>query len=118
MTGNGASAPTALDAVRRLETALGDRTDTRDAADAGLAAARAEAERLLAGARAAGSDAGRRRRAEILAQAETDASALRAGGQADAEELRERVSVQRDELVAELIALLLPEEGQGACSSR
>ena len=113
---NGASTPGALDAVRRLETALGDRPGASDAAKAGLDAARAEAERLLAGARTAGAESGRRRRAELLAEAEAEARALRAGGQADAEELRERVSTQRDELVAELTALLLPEEGP--CSSR
>jgi hypothetical protein len=106
----GASAPGALDAVRRLETALGERTGANDAAGAGLDAARAEAEQVLADARNAGLEAGRRRRAKMLAEAETDARALRAEGQADAEELHKQASARRDQLVAELTALLLPEE--------
>ena len=105
-----APASGALDAVRRLELALGDGTGTGDASAARLDAARAEAERLLADARSAGSDAGRRRRAELLAEAETDASAIRAAGRVDAEALRERVSARRAELIAELTGVLLPEE--------
>ena len=115
---NGASATGALDAVRRLELVLGERTVARDASAVGLDAARAEAERLLADAQEAGSEAGRRRRAELLAEAETEASAIRAAGRADAEELRERVSAERAELIADLIVLLLPEEAPSACSSR
>jgi hypothetical protein len=99
-----------LDAVRRLETALEDRDDASGAADAALHAARAQAERLLADARAAGTDAGLRRRAVILADAEAEASAIRAAGETAAEDILERVSVVRDELVAELAAVLLPAE--------
>ena len=107
----------ALDAVQQLESALADRTDARGVAETGMNAARAEAERLLADARRTGSDAGRRRRADILAEAEADARAIRADAEADVQELRERVSARHDELIAELTALVLPEEAS-ACSSR
>jgi vacuolar-type H+-ATPase subunit H len=115
---SGASATGALDAVRRLEMALGERTGAPDASAAGLGAARQQAERMLAEARTAGSDAGRRRRAELLAEAETHASAIRAAGRADAKELHERVSARRAELIGELIGMLLPDEAPGTCSSR
>jgi hypothetical protein len=113
-----ASATGALAAVRRLEIALGERTGAVDAAATGLDEARADAERLLAQARTAGSAAGLRLRAELFAEAETDASATRAAGRADAEALRQRVSARRVELIAELTGLLLPEEAPSACSSR
>ena len=67
------SAAGALDAVQQLESALEERTDARGIAEAGMDAARAEAERLLADARRTGTEAGRRRRAEILAEAEAEA---------------------------------------------
>jgi hypothetical protein len=118
MTAGDAPPPAdALDAVQELEAALARRADARDDADAGIDAANAEAERLLAEARRDGADAGRRRRADILADAEAEARAIRAAGEAAVQELRERVAVQRDELIAELTALVLPEEGAGACSS-
>jgi hypothetical protein len=100
-----------LDAVRQLERALEDRDDARGAADATLDTARAQAERLIAEARAAGTDAGRRLRATLLAGAERDAEAARTSGQAAARRLRERAAQERGELIAELTALLLPPEG-------
>jgi hypothetical protein len=107
----------ALGAVQELEAALALRADARDDAEAGTDAARAEAERLLAEARRVGADAGRRRRADILAEAEAEARKIRDDGEAAVQELRERVADRRDELIAELTALVLPEEVAGACSS-
>jgi hypothetical protein len=119
MTAPNATPPAgALEAVQQLESALAERTDARGIAEAGMDAARAEAERLLADARRTGSDAGRRRRDEILAEAEAKARAIRADAEAEVQELRERVSARHDELIAELTALVLPEEAAGACSSR
>jgi vacuolar-type H+-ATPase subunit H len=107
----------ALEAVQQLESALAERTDARGVAEAGMDAARAEAERLLTDARRTGSDAGRRRRDDILAEAEAGAGAIRADAEADVQELRERVSAHHEELIADLTALVLPEEAS-ACSSR
>ncbi len=119
MTAQNAAPPAdALEAVQELEAALARRADARDDAEAGIDTASAEAERLLAEARRLGADAGRRRRADILAEAETEARAIRADGEAAVQALRERMAVQRDELIAELTALVLPKEGAGACSSR
>ena len=97
--------------MRQLESALEERSDARDDAEAGLDAARAEAERLLADARRPGADAGRRRRAAVLAEAEAEATAIRAAGEADgARSFASAWPPQRDELVAELTALVLPRE--------
>lgn len=101
------TAPGALEAVRQLERALEERSEpTGDVLDG----ARADAERLLAEARRAGADAGRLRRDAVHAEAEAEAAAIRAAGDAAVRELRERVAAARDELVAELTALLLPQE--------
>jgi len=119
MTAANATPPTgALEAVQQLESALADRSDARGIAEVGMDAARAEAERVLADARRIGSEAGRHRRAEILAAATAEARATRAGADAEVQELRERVSARHDDLIAELTALVLPEEAAGACSSR
>ena len=109
MTAPNAAPPVgALEAVQQLESALAERADACGIAEAGMDAARAEAERLLGDARRTGSEAGRRRRDEILAEAEAEAHAIRAGAEADVLEFRERVSARRDELIAELTALVLP----------
>ena len=99
----------ALGAVRRLESALEERTGG-DTAETALDAAREEAERLLADARAAGDDEGRRRRAALLAAADAEATSIRAAGEAEADELLRRVAAERDELVAEFTAAVLPRE--------
>ena len=108
----------ALDAIQQLESALAERTDGGGPAETGMDAARAEAERLVADARRTGSDAGRRRRDEIQAEAEADVRAIRADAEADVQRLRECVSARHDELIAELTALVLPEEAASACLSR
>ena len=95
----------ALGAVRRLESALEERTGG-DTAEVALE----EAERLLAHARAAGDDEGRRRRAALLAAADAEATAIRAAGEAEADELLRRVDAEREELVAEFTAAVLPGE--------
>jgi vacuolar-type H+-ATPase subunit H len=97
----------ALTAVQRLESALEERDGARDVADDALAAAHAEADRLLASAREAGRKAGRSRRSALIAEAEAEAAAIRADGVAQAEELRRRSSAERDGLIAELTELLL-----------
>jgi vacuolar-type H+-ATPase subunit H len=107
---SGAQDPSSLDAltaVQRLESALEQRDGARDVAENALAAARAEADRLLADARRAGQKAGRRRSDALVAEAEAEAAAIRAYGVARAEELRRRSSAERDELIAELTKLLL-----------
>lgn len=99
----------ALDAVQQLESALTARNAARDAAEAELAAASTEAERLLGSARAAGTAAGHRRVAALRAESEAEARAIRAGGDTEAEMLRAWTTGARDELVAELTALLFEE---------
>jgi vacuolar-type H+-ATPase subunit H len=101
------SPPDALTAVQRLESALEERDGARDGAEDALAAARGEADRLLADARKAGMDAGRSRRNARIAEAEAEAAAIRADGMARAEDLRRRASPEGDELIAELMKLLL-----------
>lgn len=100
----------ALDAVRRIETALTDRDAAREVMDVELDAAHAEAERLLSAARIAGKRAGEDRRIAILTRARADAQAIRSGGDAEAQRLGSRMSVARDVLTAELTPLLLIEE--------
>jgi vacuolar-type H+-ATPase subunit H len=109
--GNGVASGGGLEAVRRLEHALEESDDAREVADATLAAARAEADRLLALARATGSDAGRRLQASLIAEAEADASSIREAGNTEAQEILEAVSVLGDRLVAELTSLVLPRLG-------
>jgi len=97
----------ALDAVKRIETALTERDAAREASDTELDAARAEAARLLSAARLAGMRAGAERRAAMLAQAHADAEGIRSHGDAEARQLGMRLSGERDRLAAELMALLL-----------
>jgi vacuolar-type H+-ATPase subunit H len=107
---NGSPLGGPLEAVRRLEGALEAGNQARVEAEDALDAAHEEAERLLADARAVGSLAGRRRRAEVLEASEAEAMAIRAAGEADTEELQRRVSAERHELVAELVAIVLGQE--------
>ena len=101
------SPPDALTAVQRLESALEERDGARDVAEDALAAARAEADRLLANAREAGRKTARSRQSALVAEAATEAAAIRADGIARAEEFRRRSSAERDQLIAELTELLL-----------
>lgn len=100
----------ALDAVKRIETALTERDAARAASESVLDAAHAEAERLLSAARVAGTRAGEERRVAMLARANADAEVIRSGGDAEAQRLDGRMSAERDLLAAELTALLLVEE--------
>lgn len=100
----------ALGAVQGLETALSERNAARAASETKVAAAHAEAERLLAQARAAGTRAGRHRRDALLRDSVIQAAGIRADGDAAVEELRSRMADARDDLVSEFTALLLPEE--------
>jgi mannose/cellobiose epimerase-like protein (N-acyl-D-glucosamine 2-epimerase family) len=98
----------ALDAVRQFEHELQIRGDVADSAATKLDAARAEAARLLASARRAGMDAGCRAREAVLAEAETQATAIRATADAQAQRFRDRVADAQKDLVAELTAELWP----------
>ena len=110
MTSNGNRTRAALAAVRELEGALDERHDARDSAEATLDAARLEAERLLSEARSEGTEAGRRRRAALLGDAEADATAIRATGETEAAEILRQHSAERDELIADFAALVLEQE--------
>ena len=100
----------ALDAVKRIENALTERDAAREASDSELDAAHAEAERLLAAARTAGTRAAEERRLALLTRAHADAEVIRSTGEAEAQELGRRVSAERDAVAAEFTALLLIEE--------
>ncbi|MGH3756247.1 hypothetical protein [Actinophytocola sp.] len=100
----------ALDAVRRIETALTERDAAREASDSVLDAARAEAERLLSAARVSGVRAGEERRDAMFARANADAEVIRSGGDAEARQLGRRVSAEQDVVAAEFTALVLNEE--------
>lgn len=100
----------ALDAVRRIETALTERNAADDTAEAELALAHEQAEQLLAAARAAGKRTGRDRHDAVLAEADAEVRAIHSRGEAEVKLLDERVSRAREVLVAELTALLLIEE--------
>jgi vacuolar-type H+-ATPase subunit H len=110
MTSNGNRTRAALAAVRELEGALDERPDARDLADATLDAARSAAERLLSEAQAEGTEAGRRRRAALLTDAEADATAIRATGETEAAEILRQHSVEREELIADFTAVVLEQE--------
>ncbi len=112
MTGQNGRAEDAgtLDAVRRLEQALAGHTDANELAAARLAVARGEADGILAAARAAGTEEGRRCVAALLAQAAAEADAIRAGGRVEAQELRERVLAESVGLVTELAAIVTAEQ--------
>lgn len=100
----------ALEAVRRIESALTERDAASAEADSELAAAHVEAERLLAAARVAGTRAGEDRRIAILTRARADAAEIRSDGAAEARRLGGRIAVARYALAAELTLLLLVEE--------
>jgi vacuolar-type H+-ATPase subunit H len=110
MRSNGNPTRAALAAVRELEGALDERHAARDSAEAALDAARSEAERLLSEARAEGTEAGRRRRAALLTDAEAHATAIRATGETEAAEILRQHSVERDELIADFTAVVLEHE--------
>lgn len=112
MTGQEASTGDSgtLDAVRRLERAIEGRTGAGELAAARLAAAHGEADRILAAAHTAGTEEGRRAAATLLAAAAVTAATIRAGGQADAQQLQERVLADLGELVGELAAIVIGEE--------
>ena len=110
MRPNGRPHRAALVAVHELEGALDDRHDARDSAKAALDAARSEAECLLSEARVAGTEAGRRRRAALLTDAETDAASIRATGETEAAEILRQHSVEREALVADFIEVVLEQE--------
>jgi vacuolar-type H+-ATPase subunit H len=110
-TQNGGTSGSGLEVVRRLEHALEESDDAHDVAEATLAAARAEADRLVALARAAGGDAGLRLQASLIADGEADASSIREVGDTEAQDVLEAVSVIRDTLVAEFTTRVLPRLG-------
>ena len=100
----------ALDAVKRIESALGERDAARQASDSALDAAHKEAERLLSEPHVAGRRAAEERRVALLARARADAEMIRSGGDAEARQIARQVSAQRDVVAADFTALLLVEE--------
>jgi len=100
----------ALDAVKRIERALGERDAARQASDSDLDAAHAEAERLLFEARIAGLRAAEERRVALLARAAADVEVIRSVADGEARQIARQVSAQRDVVAAEFTALLLVEE--------
>jgi hypothetical protein len=100
----------ALDAVKRIESALGERDAARLALDTDLDAAHAQAERLLAEAHVAGGRAAQERRVALLARADADAEVIRSAGVAEARQIARSVSAQRNIVAAEFTAFLLVEE--------
>jgi hypothetical protein len=107
---NGLPYTGALEAVKRIEDALSERDAARGAMDAEATAAHAEADRLLAAARSAGARAAKERRVALLARADADADAIRSAGEAEARQIGERMSAERDTLAAKFTALILAEE--------
>lgn len=107
-----ATAPSALDAVRRLERELADDLRAARAAAAALvAAADAEAAAVIERASAHSADGRARAAAALLADADADAAAARAGAASDAERLTRALERHRHELAADLLTLILPAEG-------
>jgi hypothetical protein len=100
----------ALDAVKRIESALGERDVARQALDSGIDAAHVEAERLLSEAHNTGVRAAETQRVALLARANADAEVIRSDGVAEAQQIARQVSTQRDLVAAEFAALLLVEE--------
>jgi len=100
-------ATTGLDRVRSLEAAIERRRADREAVDAVVAEARADAQRLLQAARERGEAAARRHREERLAEAEREAARLRAGADEDAGRVRAAAERRRDDLGGMLAAAVL-----------
>jgi hypothetical protein len=97
-----------LDRIRSLEAALERRRADRAALDALVADARADAERLLEGARGRGEAAALRHRELRLAAAGREAARLRAEADETAAGLREAAERRRGELAVALAAAALP----------
>ena len=97
-----------LDAVRAVERTLAERADHRTEAERSLVAARAAADAILAHAR----DQGLAEAAALYAQRLTDAARRASATVADAHTRGEREAGallrRREELTAELVALVLP----------
>ena len=65
---------------------------------------------MLSEARAQGTEAGRRRRAALLADAEADATAIRAAGATEAAEILRQHAIEGEELIADFTAVVLEQE--------
>jgi vacuolar-type H+-ATPase subunit H len=101
----------ALDTLRKLEAELEQGDVNQRSNDNRLAAARAEAERILAQAQSSGAESSRQRRRELVDRARTEAATIRGAATRDAEQLTSRIAAQRDDLIAEFLDLVLgPEE--------
>ena len=103
-----AEAAGALGSVRQLEAALEATSTAREAAEAQLAAARAEASRLLAAAADDAAAAAAERRRSVLAAADADAAAIRREAEGRVEQLRVNATASRETAVETALALLLP----------
>lgn len=106
--GNGTGA---LEAVQQLEASLDARTAAARAADGRVASAGAEADALLAFARASGDREAERRRAAIVAAAHEEAAATRGAAAEAVEALLADFQTIRDRLADELCEVVLSGEG-------
>ena len=103
-----AASPEALEAVRELERSLDVAEEGRTLAEQRLADARRDAEALLESARRRGAAAAERARTEALAAAERESQALDAATDAQIAAIESRLASERDFLLRELRAIVLP----------
>lgn len=97
----------ALAALQQLESKLQDNDNAEQAARQQMIDTRAEAQRILAAARAAGAESGRRRREAILERAQRDVATIRAASAADAALIAQSTTADREALIAELTDVVL-----------
>jgi len=102
----------ALSSVRELEGRIEERTEMRQTARERVDKARENADRLLAEARERASERVEHRRRDLLEEAEREAESIRGQSEERAEAAREGLRRDRDALVDELVALVLP-RGKG-----
>ena len=105
---------TALDSVRRLEETLDDNRDVERAAEARLAAAREEAERMVREARETARRGANRERSIALARADEEAERILREARERAENLRALAEGDRAAAGREVVSLVLPGGERGA----
>ena len=105
---NKAGGDSALESVRRLEETLEGKRGLERAAEARLAEAREEAERIVRGAREEAEAEAEVRRRAALARADEEAARLVAGAEDAAGTLRARAEDDRLAAAREVAAMILP----------
>jgi vacuolar-type H+-ATPase subunit H len=98
----------ALGSVRQLEGALEATSAAREASEARLAEARAEASRMVAAARTDAAAVAAERRRVMLAAAESDAAEIHRQGEERAARVRADAQGSRAASVEAALALILP----------